>query len=34
VTALAPTVEEFFIQRLAVQRDASLHTVAAYGTQR
>jgi len=30
MTALAPTVEAFFTQRLAVQRDASPHTVAAY----
>jgi len=30
MTALAPTVEAFFTQRLAVQRDASAHTVAAY----
>ncbi len=29
MTALAPTVEAFFTQRLAVQRDASPHTVAA-----
>lgn len=30
MTALAPTLEAFFTQRLAVQRDASPHTVAAY----
>ena len=30
MTALAPTIEAFFTQRLAVQRDASPHTVAAY----
>ena len=30
MTGLAPTVEAFFTQRLAVQRDASPHTVAAY----
>ena len=30
MTKLAPTVEAFFTQRLAVQRDASPHTVAAY----
>ena len=30
MTALAPTVEAFFTQRLAVQRDASPHTVAAF----
>ena len=30
MTTLAPTVEAFFTQRLAVQRDASPHTVAAY----
>ena len=30
MTALAPTVEAFFTQRLAVQCDASPHTVAAY----
>jgi integrase/recombinase XerD len=30
MTALAPTVEAFFTQRLAVQRDASPHTVDAY----
>jgi integrase/recombinase XerD len=30
MTALAPTVEAFFTQRLAVQRDASPHTVASY----
>jgi hypothetical protein len=30
MTALTPTVEAFFTQRLAVQRDASPHTVAAY----
>ena len=29
MTALAPTVEVFFTQRLAFQRDASPHTVAA-----
>src|SRR6476619_1450378 len=29
MTALAPTVEEFFTQQLAVQRDAGPHTVAA-----
>jgi integrase/recombinase XerD len=30
MTALAPTVEAFITQRLAVQRDASQHTVAAF----
>jgi len=30
MTALAPTIEAFFTQRLAVQRDASPHTIAAY----
>ena len=30
MTALAPTVEMFFTQRLATERDASPHTVAAY----
>ena len=30
MTALAPTVEAFFTQRLAVRRDASPHTVAAF----
>lgn len=30
MTAFAPTIEAFFTQRLAVQRDASPHTVAAY----
>ena len=30
MTALAPTVEAFFTPRLAVQRDASPHTVAAF----
>ena len=30
MTALAPTLEAFFTQRLAAQRDASPHTVAAY----
>ena len=30
MTALAPTVEVFFTQRLATERDASPHTVAAY----
>ena len=29
MTALAPTVEVFFTQQLAFQRDASPHTVAA-----
>jgi site-specific recombinase XerD len=30
MSALAPTVEAFFTQRLATQRNASSHTVAAY----
>lgn len=30
MTALAPTIESFFTDRLAIQRDASPHTVAAY----
>ena len=30
MTALAPTVEMFFTHRLATERDASPHTVAAY----
>jgi integrase/recombinase XerD len=30
MTALAPTLEAFFTQRLVVQRDASPHTIAAY----
>jgi integrase/recombinase XerD len=30
MSALAPTLEAFFTQRLAAQRDASPHTVAAY----
>jgi len=30
MTAFAPTIEAFFTQRLAVQRDASPHTIAAY----
>jgi len=29
MTALAPNVEAFFTQQLAVQRDAGPHTVAA-----
>jgi site-specific recombinase XerD len=30
MTALAPTIETFFTHRLAIQRDASPHTVADY----
>jgi site-specific recombinase XerD len=30
MSALAPTVEAFFTQRLAAQRDSSPHTIAAY----
>jgi site-specific recombinase XerD len=30
MTTFAPTIEAFFTQRLALQRDASPHTVAAY----
>lgn len=30
MSALAPTLEAFFTLRLAAQRDASPHTVAAY----
>jgi integrase/recombinase XerD len=30
MSALAPTLEAFFTQRLVVQRDASPHTIAAY----
>jgi integrase/recombinase XerD len=30
MTALAPTLEAFFTERLARQREASIHTVAAY----
>jgi site-specific recombinase XerC len=30
VTALAPTLQAFFTDRLARQRDASPHTIAAY----
>jgi integrase/recombinase XerD len=30
MNALAPTLEAFFTQRLANQRDASPHTIAAY----
>jgi integrase/recombinase XerD len=30
VTALAPTLQSFFTDRLARQRNASSHTIAAY----
>jgi integrase/recombinase XerD len=30
VTALAPTLQAFFTDRLAMQRQASGHTIAAY----
>ena len=30
MTALAPTVEAFFTERLITQRHASPHTIAAY----
>jgi integrase/recombinase XerD len=30
MSALAPTIEAFFTERLVTQRQASLHTVAAY----
>ena len=30
MSALAPTVEAFFTERLAAQRESSPHTIAAY----
>jgi site-specific recombinase XerC len=30
MTALAPTLEAFFTQRLITQKQASRHTIAAY----
>ena len=30
MSAAAPTIESFFTERLAIQRDASAHTIASY----